>query len=210
MHHRECKGIFRPLLPLILASASPRRRELLSMLGLEFEVVVSRVDEPEPAPGDEPGGYALTAAEAKGRDVAAECPGALVVAADTVVSLEGRILGKPAGMDEAREMLRFLGGREHQVFTACFVCCPYRGVEFSFVVESGVRLKRLGREELEAYLSTGESLDKAGAYAVQGIGAFMVESITGSYTNVVGLPLSHLVDELLKRGLLTVAGGAGL
>ncbi len=176
------------------------------MLGLEFDVVVPGSEEPSPRAGESPAGYALTTAALKASDVAARHPSAVVIAADTVVSLEGRILGKPRDRSDAREMLQFLGGREHQVFTGCRVVSVERGVEISLVVESRVRLRRLDEEELEAYLDTGESLDKAGAYAVQGIGAFMVESITGSYTNVIGLPLAELVNEMRAHGLLRING----
>ncbi len=188
-----------PHLHLVLASASPRRRRMLSRLGLDFTLAPSQVDE-----GLRPGEAAEQAvqrlAALKAAAAAADRPGAVILAADTLVTLEGRILGKPRDRDQAREMLRSLCGREHQVVTG--FCLRHHQGQDQGLARSRVRLRRLGREEMEAYLDSGESLDKAGAYAVQGLGQALVESVSGSYTNVVGLPLSLVVATMLQRGII--------
>lgn len=191
---------------LILASASPRRRELLAELGLSFEVRASEIDEalaPEaPAPT-----LATTLARRKARDVAdrvhAEegAPGALILGADTLVVLDGRPLGKPASRDEARAMLRLLRGRSHEVVTAVALIEVPGGREVAETVVSRVRMRPYGEAEIDAYVATGEPDDKAGAYAVQGLGGRLVAGVEGSYTNVVGLPLEATARLLRAFGL---------
>lgn len=170
---------------LILASASPRRRDLLSGLGVRFSVRPVDVDE-TPRPGEEPRGYVLRLAREKAAARAA--PGELVLAADTSVVLDGEILGKPVDAADARRMLSRLAGREHTVLTGAALLEAGRG-DASAVEESRVRIAALSDEELRWYVATGETLDKAGSYAVQGLGAMFVEAVYGDYTNVVGLPL---------------------
>ncbi len=207
MDHGQRPGLFRPVAPLILASGSPRRRELLAMLGLEFQVEPAPVLEPDPLPREAPGAYALRAARTKGRWVAERRPSFLVVAADTVVALDGEILGKPTSPPEAVSMLRRLCGREHRVHTGCYFALLERGVEETLAVESTVRLRRASTREMELYVATGEPMDKAGAYGVQGIGGWLVEEIRGSCSNVIGLPLSQLMGAMAAAGVLELREG---
>jgi septum formation protein len=191
-----------PLTPaLILASSSPRRRDLLAGLGLRFAVRPVEVDE-TPAPGEEARPYVLRLAKEKA--AARLEPGELVLAADTVVVLDGEILGKPADEAEARAMLARLSGREHTVLTgialaggAGIALAGGAGIALAdgsdgartAVEASRVRIAPMSAEEIAWYAATGETLDKAGSYAAQGIGAIFVAGIAGDYTNVVGLPL---------------------
>ena len=185
----------------MLASASPRRRGYLHQLGYDFEAVTPRTEE-KPREGETPEGYVRRNAREKSADVAGRVsPQAVVVAADTVVALGGRIMEKPAGAEGAREMLRALSGQVHQVITG--VCVRGKGAdgaeqECVFAVTTDVEFKALPDEEIEAYLASGEPMDKAGAYAIQGRAAYMIRRISGSYTNVVGLPLTEL-EETLSR-----------
>ncbi|HUO85957.1 MAG TPA: Maf family protein [Thermoanaerobaculia bacterium] len=185
-------GELRPPLPrVVLASASPRRRDLLAALGLTFDVRPVDLDE-TPRQGEEPRAYvARLAGEKAAADVR---PGELVLAADTVVVLPGEppeLLGKPGGAAEAEAMLARLAGREHTVLTGVALTSGEVGVGPPAVVveESRVRIAALGPQEIAWYVATGEPLDKAGAYAIQGIGALFVEAVRGNYSNVVGLPL---------------------
>jgi septum formation protein len=176
-----------PSLPtLILASSSPRRRELLGGLGLQFAVRAVDLDE-TPLPGEDPGDTVLRLARAKA--AARAHPGELVLAADTVVVIDSELLGKPADPADARRMLSRIAGREHTVLTAVALEEPDRDRRAAGIATSRVRMAVLSREEIGWYVATGEPLDKAGSYAVQGIGALFVEEVFGNYTNVVGLPL---------------------
>jgi len=177
-----------PQLParLVLASASPRRRDLLAGLQLDFVVRSADIDE-SPFTDELPEDHVLRLAQAKAQAVAE--PGELVLAADTVVVLEDRILGKPANPAEAHQMLSSLTGREHDVYTGVALFEPDRGTLVSAADRSEVRIAALDEDEISWYVSTGEPLDKAGSYAIQGIGALFVERVVGNYTNVVGLPL---------------------
>lgn len=174
---------------LILASASPRRRELLGMLGLAFTVRAADVDE-SARPGEPPRDYVLRLAVEKA--AARAEPGELILAADTVVVLDGDILGKPRDEADARAMLGRIAGREHVVYTGVALSEPDGsgpGRRAAAAATSRVRIAPLTEEEIRWYAATGEPLDKAGSYAVQGVGAMFVEEIFGNYTNVVGLPL---------------------
>ena len=185
---------------LLLASRSPRRRDLLSAAGIPFEVRPSLAD--ETIPDGLPLGEALQeVALRKAREVAGTAsPGAWVLAADTAVVVDGRALGKPRDRAEAREMLEALSGRVHRVITAVALLGP--GRDRSVAVETRVRFRRLHPDEIGWYVALDEPYDKAGAYAIQGRGAFLVQGIEGSYTNVVGLPMSETVDLLRSSGLL--------
>ena len=187
--------------PLVLASASPRRRGFLHQLGYPFEVVTPAVEE-QVRPGEGARRYVLRNATEKSADVAGRvAPGAVVIAADTVVVLGGRIMEKPRSADEAREMLRALSGHVHQVVTGVCVRGPMVSGEplvRTMVVATDVEFKVLPEEEIEAYIASGEPMDKAGAYAIQGRAAYMIRQIRGSYTNVVGLPLTELEEVLAK------------
>lgn len=171
---------------LVLASASPRRRRLLSELGLTLEVRPVEIDE-SPRAGESPGDLVTRLAWAKATAEAA--PDELVLAADTLVVLDDCILGKPADPDDASAMLMLLAGREHKVFTGVVLFEAGSGRSTASLEISRVRLAPLTVEEVSWYVATGEPMDKAGAYAIQGLGALFVEEIDGNYTNVVGLPL---------------------
>jgi septum formation protein len=185
---------------LILASSSPRRRELLRALGLEFEVMVTDVDEAL-LRSESPVAAVERLARAKA-DAAAAALGprpCLVLAADTLVAISGQVLGKPSSRTEAGSMLRRLAGHRHDVHTAVALLDTDTARHAAAVVTSSVRMAAMSDEEIDWYVGTGEPLDKAGAYAVQGLGAVYVESIDGNYTNVVGLPLPavrRLIAEL--------------
>jgi septum formation protein len=191
---------------VILASASPRRRELLALVGIAHDVRPADIDE-SLMPGETPVGHAERLARSKAHAVA-ECePDAVVIAADTIVVVDGDILGKPGGVEEAAAMLRRLSGRAHTVFTATAVA---RGARTESAVETVmVTFRALTGEEIEQYVSTGEPLDKAGAYGIQGYGATIVERVEGDYFSVMGLGLRRLV-ELLARVGVQYRFGAGL
>lgn len=187
--------------PLVLASASPRRSALLRQAGVDCTVIPSHVLE-ELHPGESAEGYALRVAWEKARDVSNRHPGVWVLAADTVVEIDGQVLGKPRDTEEARRMLRRLSGRTHRVKTA-FVLLAGDGHPFtSQVVTSAVTFKPLSEAEIHAYIATGEPFDKAGAYAIQGQGAAFIARTEGSYTNVVGLPLDEVLQALRAAALL--------
>jgi septum formation protein len=189
---------------LLLASRSPRRIELLRQLGLDFDVLPSDTEE-YPVDGESPERHVLRLAEEKAMNVADRQPGRWIVAADTVVCFDSLILGKPKTRDEALEMLTWLSGREHSVFTGFSVCRGGKRTLERQAVKTSVRVKPLSRPEIEWYIGTGEPFDKAGAYAIQGIGAFMIESIHGSYTNVVGLPVCELIQMMTRLGAISIS-----
>jgi septum formation protein len=197
-------GPFRGILPLVLASASPRRRDFLRLLGPDFEIVPPEGDEPRPVRGENPAAYAMRAAEAKARSVAAKRPDALVLGADTVVALADDILGKPDIREDALRMLRMLAGKTHEVISACCCLSPGGGMR---KIRGGARVRFFPwpEEVLACYAATGEPSDKAGAYAVQGMGAFLAESVEGSASAVAGLPLAELTALLLELGAITPA-----
>jgi len=189
---------------LILASKSPRRSELLRQVGLEFEVVPSMVEE-NFVQGESPQEHVIRLAQAKARDVASKYPERWVIAADTIVCIGGSILGKPKNREEAMQMLLLLSGEEHQVLTGFAVCHLAKGEADKEAVQTAVKMKNLTPAEMEWYVQTGEPFDKAGGYAIQGIGSFMIESIRGSYTNVVGLPLCELIQMLKGLGAISIS-----
>ncbi len=189
--------------PLILASQSPRRLDLIERAGVPCTVVPSHVDEVLPPPGTktDPAKVCLLNARRKAEDVASRVEAScLVLGADTIVVVDGMVLGKPEGPDDARRMLRRLSGRSHDVLTGCAIVDNRDGTEESFVVTTRVTFKTLLEEEVAGYVATGEPLDKAGAYGIQGRGACLVAQISGSYTNVVGLPLAETLDILARMG----------
>ncbi|MBI5843536.1 MAG: septum formation inhibitor Maf [Deltaproteobacteria bacterium] len=186
-------------LPLILASGSPRRKELLTGAGLEFSIIVSDVDEDIPVKGT-PAAHAKHLAEIKASAVAELYPESFVIGADTIVVVDGDILGKPASEKEAERMLDRLSGRAHIVHTGWCIICRKKGFKFSGVEETLVQFKNLSPDEIKWYVKTGEPMDKTGAYAIQDKGAALVKSVVGSYTNVVGLPLCEVVEVLEREG----------
>ncbi len=189
---------------LILASASPRRRELLALTGVPFEIVVSPAQEPDPDVNEHPAAYAARMARLKAAAVAATRPDAVVLGADSVVAVGETILGKPTDAADALRMLRLLSGRSHQVVTGCAIFAPGREPEI-FTVATDVTMGVVSEERLAAYVATGEPMDKAGAYAIQGGAAAFVTTICGSYTNVVGLPLAEVVEILGTWGVIVPA-----
>jgi len=198
MRSKEKRKKQDPLLPfrLILASSSPRRRELLSGLGYVFDVVDPQVAE-IPKPGEAPSDFALRAARDKARWVAARAEeDAIIIAGDTVVTIHGAILGKPVDEADARRMLGQLSGHTHKVITGLFVLRVGKTREYAEAVVTEVTFKALNAAEIDAYIATGEPMDKAGAYGIQGGANYMVREIQGSYTNVIGLPLTELVEAL--------------
>lgn len=185
---------------LILASRSPRRRELLGILGIPFDVVPSNAEE-IPEPDETPAGFATRAARDKGFEVSVRVPNAIVLAADTVVSLDGKIFGKPVSRDDAARMLESLSGREHFVYTAVCVTDSATGEHHEGVDETRVWFDRLSQEMIESYLDRENVMDKAGAYAIQGFASVFIPRIEGNYGNVVGLPLPLASDLLSRCGL---------
>jgi septum formation protein len=186
---------------LVLASASPRRRQLLDWLVTGWVAEPPHVDE-RPAPGECPADLVRRLALAKGRAAATRHPAAWVLAADTVVEIDGRILGKPADREDASAMLARLAGRIHRVLTGFALIGPGGDVRAAEVVVSRVRFRTLDVAAIAAYVASGEPEGKAGGYAIQGLGAGLVEEIEGSFTNVVGLPLVEVGRALGEAGLL--------
>ncbi len=179
---------------VILASGSPRRRELLTKMGISFEIDVSNAD--ETASGS-PSDMVAALAERKAREVAGRRQEGLIIAADTLVALDGRALGKPADDADARRMLFSLSGRTHDVYTGVCVLDARTGRMQVSVERTGVRFRPLNDEEIDQYIATGEPRDKAGAYAIQGGAARFVEEYEGSYSNVIGLPV-ELLEQMLR------------
>jgi len=181
---------------LILASGSPRRRAFLESLGLRFEVRPAQLDE-TPAPDEDPRGYVRRLAMEKAAAVGVHFPQATVLAADTTVVLDGEVLGKPEDASDAHRMLSRLSGRTHSVLTGVALGGASSG---QVLVETRVRFRVLQPGQLRWYIASGEPMDKAGAYAIQGLGGAFVEAIDGSYSNVVGLPLVETLALLERAG----------
>ena len=187
---------------LILASASPRRKELLGLFHIPFEIRVADIDEtmdPEKAPFDEVARVSRRKAEAVARK-----PEDVVIAADTIVVCEGAVLGKPRDEEEARAMLRLLSGRDHQVMTGCTVLTDDHCVTFTEVTD--LHFRELTDKEIETYVASGEPMDKAGSYGIQGFGCVLVSGIQGDYYNVVGLPVCRLAQVLEQFGINGLTG----
>ncbi len=199
--YKKRMSIFRNLRPLVLASRSPRRRELLGALGIEFEIVPSYFEEPSPD-NQSPEEYVKFLAREKAREVSHRIFGKAILAADTIVVLENKILGKPSNEVEAQEMLMALSGKIHEVFTAYTIL--FGSAEISRIVKTQVVFKELNDAEIKAYIATGESMDKAGAYAIQGLASYMVKEIHGSVTNVIGLPLNEVIRDLLLLRIIEI------
>ena len=180
---------------ILLASASPRRREILSSYGFDVTVVPS--GEEKAPKGLAPAAYVKRLALEKGLDAAKAYPDEITVSADTVVVLDSEIMGKPSCEQDARRMLHALSGRTHKVYTGYAVSKGGRTVTASVVTK--VKVRTLSDAAIDAYISTLEPMDKAGAYGIQGLGAAIVEGINGDYLNVVGFPLSHFLETLVKE-----------
>jgi len=191
---------------LILASKSPRRRYLLQQAGLEFSVVPSEFDESSVTLSS-PEIHVKSLAEFKAQDISQKYPDSWIIGADTIVLSNNTILGKPSSGDEARMMLRSLSDKTHQVLTGYCICHKNNAYFFSETVATDVHFKKLTQEEIDWYIKSGEPFDKAGAYAIQGLGMFLVKRINGSYTNVVGLPVCEVLEFLIKHGVVELTGG---
>ena len=186
--------------PLVLASNSPRRRSLLQQIGLPFRSLPSHVEEDQVL--GKPPLRAVLLAEEKAKAVYPKSRESWILGADTMVVIGERVLGKPRAPEDVHFMLSRLSGKEHEVITGFCLLDPSGEKAHSEAITTLVKMKRLSEEEISAYLATGEPFGKAGSYAIQGVGAFMVESISGSYTNVVGLPVCALIKSLLAAGAL--------
>lgn len=187
---------------IILASGSPRRRELLGLAGLSFEVMAATFDE-DSVPLTEPSEYTKILSEQKALEIARQYPDHMVIGADTIVVIDEQILGKPSSKSDAMRMMKLLSGRTHRVFTGFCLACLSEQIIFTDSVVTDVTFKSLSDEEIAWYANTDEPYDKAGAYAVQGAGVFMIDSINGSYTNVIGLPVSTVLSRLMEKGFIT-------
>lgn len=190
------------MIDFILASGSPRRKELLELMGLDFEVMVSDADEDIVRKDMIPELYvqelALLKATATAKGVLKN-KNAIIISADTVVTLDGKILGKPIDENDAYNMLKSLSGREHSVYTGYCVMRISDGKAVCSRARTRVRFKNLTDEKIRAYIKSGEPMDKAGAYGIQGLGSLLTDGIDGDYFNVVGLPVSMLADTLEKE-----------
>lgn len=184
-------------MPVVLASQSPRRRQLLTLIGIDHEVKPANIDETYLA-GEEPRSHALRLARGKVQAIAT--PGQLTIGSDTIVVVDGDVLGKPANAEEAARMLRRLSGRSHIVITA--VAVSWRRKVVSDAEEVSVTFRDLTDDDIRAYIATGEPMDKAGAYGIQGFGATIVERVDGDYFAVMGLPLNRLTRLLEPLGLV--------
>ncbi len=187
---------------IILASGSPRRRMLLEQVGIVPEICVSDAD--ETTDRTDPQVVVAELSKRKARDVARRCSGkdAVIIGADTVVSLDGIILGKPRSEEEAREMIGLLQGRTHEVFTGVYMIFTKDGSEESFVEKTEVEVSPMSCDAIAGYVDLGESMDKAGAYGIQGRFAAYINGIRGDYNNVVGLPVAHICSILRQKGIL--------
>ena len=185
--------------PLVLASQSPRRRELLSILGIPFSVVPASIDE-IPAPGETPERFVVRAAREKGMEVASRVSQSLVLSADTIVVIDGEILGKPANEDGAFRMLQKLSGREHSVYTAVTLVNQVKPETLEGLDRTQVWFNRMDDSQILEYIRRENVMDKAGAYAIQGLAGVHIPKIAGNYFNVMGLPLP-LVYDLICRTL---------
>ena len=187
--------------PLILASLSPRRKDILTQIGIPFQSVGSKMDEAV-RKKMKPADFACLMATRKAESVQPAHRRRWILAADTLVVVNNRVFGKPRDARDCRSMLRDLSGKRHRVITGFCILEPDGNKTHREAVSTRVRVKKLSALEIEAYIATGEPFGKAGAYAIQGIGAFMVEGIEGSYTNVVGLPVCEVVRALVACGAL--------
>jgi septum formation protein len=187
-------------LRLVLASESPRRRELLGLLGVPFEIVTSDVDE-IPRSGESDLDFVTRAAREKGEDIADQIPDAVVLSADTIVSLDGDILGKPGDADDAWRMLRMLSGRQHNVYTAVSTIHAAKNTRHEGLEETRVWFSDLDSEMIGDYIRREDVLDKAGGYGIQGFASVFIPRIEGNYANVMGLPLPLTYNLLIRHGI---------
>lgn len=195
--------MFTACCPLILASASPRRQEYLAQLGLKYQIIPASIDE-TPEAGELPQQFSRRMAASKAKQVADDHPDSCIIAADTVVALDDHIFGKPRDKREALAMLMSLQGRTHAVTTGFALFSRNRNIEEVSSVTTEVTFGLFSEAILQAYVNSGDPMDKAGAYGIQGAGSFLVHSVTGSCSNVAGLPIHAVVQSLLRHGLLNI------
>ncbi len=187
--------------PIILASASPRRQRYLQDMGLTFTIHTAAIDE-QPGADEDPAVFVIRMAREKAAAIRGNFPESWIISGDTVVCLDRRILGKPANAEDAVAQLMALSGREHCVRTGFCVTHGQKRVDIARAVTTKVRFAPFSEVMARAYVATGEGLDKAGAYAIQGVGACLVQAVLGSYSNVVGLPLCELLQVLQEHGVI--------
>lgn len=191
---------------IILASGSPRRKDLMSRAGIAFKIHVADIDESGVDVSMAPKAYVDLLSRMKAGAVAVNYPDAWTIGADTIVAVDNTILGKPRDRDQAVSMLSRLSDTDHFVYTAFTIVGPKTDQTVTRVVDTRVRFKKLSIDEINWYADTKEPYDKAGGYGIQGIGAFMVKEISGSYTNVVGLPVCELINALTQIGAVSFKG----
>lgn len=191
---------------LILASKSPRRKYLLEQAGITVAVIPADIEEIR-FPGESPEDYVKRLSREKAETIARMNPGSWVIGADTIVVVNDIILEKPASNDDARQMLAQLSNTTHAVFTGYSLCCMDCGKTITRSARTEVLFKNLSDREIAWYIKTGEPFDKAGAYAIQGLGTFLVRSINGSYTNVVGLPVCEIIELLVSENIIDMGTG---
>lgn len=194
--------LFHTAKKIILASASPRRQTFLKELGLEFTVVPASIDE-TPFAHEPAVDFVQRMAADKAKSIAGLHPKAFVIGADTIISFQGEILGKPEDSSDALRILQKLQGTSHEVITSLSLCCIREKISTTIVRTTRVTFGNFSKETLTAYIQSGEPLDKAGAYAIQGQGGFLVQEINGSCSNVIGLPMNDLVTILLTYKVIS-------
>lgn len=205
----DCYFLKVPDMRIILASASPRRKELLKYLGIEFDIVIPDIHE-HVRDEEPPEAFCSRISREKALAVRKEFKDSLIIAADTIVVIDGEILGKPKNSDDACSYLRRLSGRRHTVFTAYTILFPSGDDEVTRVVSSTVHFADMREDDIIWYVSTGEPMDKAGAYGLQGIGAAFVDRIDGSFTNVIGLPLAEVFKDIKPFIMLKKNSSGGI
>ncbi len=189
---------------IVLASGSPRRKEYLERYNFDFRVITSDISEMV-NPGESPVNFALRMSVEKAEAVAKVCSNdEIILAADTVVVLQDRIMGKPADVSDAVDMLEKLNGNTHEVVTAYTILTPENNQVISNHVSTKVRFRRVTSDLIKAYVETGEPMDKAGSYSIQSTGTFLVDSIEGSYNNVVGLPVERMISDLIEHRFISL------
>lgn len=194
--------MFTQQIPIVLASASPRRQDFLKSLRLHFTIQPASIDE-TPLPGERPEEFVMRLAHEKARSVAKAHPKSCAIGADTIVCMGNTLFGKPGTPEEALLMLQRLRGKTHKVMTGIALIHQVESVTKTFLETTSVTFAHFSDELLKAYIANGDPMDKAGSYGIQSGGAFLVETLQGSYSNVVGLPLTRLVQELVAMGVLT-------
>ncbi|PIE58704.1 MAG: septum formation protein Maf [Desulfobulbus propionicus] len=202
MQHHPSSTLYKQHCPIVLASASPRRKQLLETIGLVFSCRPATIDETLP-PGESPLAYVQRMAREKSDAVAHRFPGSCTISADTIVTLQEKVYGKPVSPKEALTMLESLNNRTHQVITAVRVQWPEKDLLTGCIAQTEVTFGNYPQEVLQGYIKSGDPMDKAGGYGIQSLGGFLVREIKGSYTNVVGLPMARVIELLVSQDIIT-------